>query len=80
MTYYILLEGDKEEDAMFETNILGEESLGAFYPSLGFKILNMIINQRPEYMEDLRIIDEQKRYHSITEFLDIVEKLKIKKA
>tara|TARA_B100000902_G_scaffold343311_1_gene347904 strand:+ start:271 stop:513 length:243 start_codon:yes stop_codon:yes gene_type:complete len=80
MTYYILLEGDKEEDAMFETNILGEESLGAFYPSLGFKMLHMIINQRPEYMEDLRIIDEQKKYHSITEFLDIVEKLRIKKA
>ena len=40
----------------------------------------MIIKQRPEYMEDLKIFDEQKRYHSITEFLDIVEKLKIKKA
>ena len=79
MTYYILLEGDSK-NAIWDENILGEESLGAFYPSLGFKMLHMIINQRPEYMEDLRIIDEQKKYHSITEFLDIVEKLRIKKA
>ena len=65
---------------MIETNVLGEESFGVFYPSIGFKMLNMIVNQRPEYMEDLRILDEQKKYYSITEFLDIVEKLRIKKA
>jgi hypothetical protein len=80
MTYYLLLKGDTEKDAMFETNVLGEESFGVFYPSIGFKMLNMIVNQRPEYMEDLRILDEQKKYYSITEFLDIVEKLRIKKA
>ena len=80
MTYYLLLEGDSEKDAYYDSNVLGEESFGVFYPSIGFKMLNMIVNQRPEYMEDLRILDEQKKYYSITEFLDIVEKLRVKKA
>ena len=46
MRYYLLLEGDNESDVHFETNILGEESFKVFYPSLGFNILNKIINQK----------------------------------
>ena len=80
MTYYLLLNGDDEKDVMFDTNILGEESFGVFYPSLGFNILNKIINQKPELLEDIKIIDDHKKSHTITEFLDIVEKLRIKKA
>ena len=45
MTYYLLLEGDTEEDALYDTNILGEESFGTFYPSTGFIMLNKMINQ-----------------------------------
>ena len=37
MTYYLLLKGDTEKDAMFETNVLGEESFGVFYPSMVLK-------------------------------------------
>ena len=80
MTYYLLLKGDTEKDVMFETNVLGEESFGVFYSSIGFKMLNMIINQRPELIEDIKILDEQKNYYSITEFLDRVEKWRIKRA
>ena len=80
MTYYLLLKGDTEKDVMYETNVLGEESFGVFYSSIGFKMLNMIINQRPELIEDIKILDEQKNYYSITEFLDRVEKWRIKRA
>ena len=80
MTYYLLLNGDDEKDAMYDTNILGEDSFGVFYPSLGFNILNKIINQKPELLEEIKIIDDHKNPHTITEFLDIVEKLRIKKA
>ena len=34
MTYYLLLDGDTEKDAMYDTNILGEESFKVFYPSV----------------------------------------------
>ena len=78
MTYYLLLSGDSEKDSLYETNVLGEESFDTFYPSVGFMILNRIINQKPELLESLQIVDEQKKYYKITEFLDKLEKCKIK--
>ena len=78
MTYYLLLSGDKESDTMFDSNILGEESFQVFYPSLGFSLLNRIIHKEPELLEQVKIKDEQNKSYSITEFLDKLEKWKIK--
>ena len=86
MTYYLLLNGDSEKDSLYETNVLGEESFETFYPSVGFIILNRIINQQlelgggPELLESLQIIDEHKKMYTITEFLDKLEQWKIKKS
>ena len=80
MTYYLLLSGDTEKDTLYETNVLGEESFETFYPSVGFMILNRIINQKPELLESLQIVDEQKKQYTITKFLDKLEKWKIKSA
>ena len=77
MTYYLLLSGDSEKDSLYETNVLGEESFDTFYPSVGFMILNRIINQKPELLESLQIVDEQKKYYKITEFLDKLNGLKV---
>jgi hypothetical protein len=78
MTYYLFLSGDSEKDALYETNVLGEESIETFYPSVGFMILNRIINQQPELLESLQILDEHKKSYTITKFLDKLEKWKIK--
>ena len=80
MTYYLLLSGDSEKDALYETNVLGEVSFDTFYPSIGFMILSRIINQEPELLESLRILDEHKKSYTITKFLDKLEKWKIKKS
>ena len=80
MTYYLLLSGDSEKDTLYETNVLGEESFKVFYPSMGFNMLHKIINQKPELIEDIRILDDHKTSHSITEFLDKLDKWRIKKA
>ncbi len=80
MTYYLLLNGDSEKDALYDTNVLGEESFGTFYPSVGFMILNRIINQQPELLESLQILDDHKESYTITNFLDKLEKWKIKKS
>jgi hypothetical protein len=80
MTYYLLLNGDSEKDALYETNVLGEESFDTFYPSVGFMILSRIINQQPELLESLRILDEHKKSYTITKFLDKLEKWKIKES
>ena len=43
-------------------------------------ILHRIINQEPELLESLKIIDEQKHTYNLTEFLDKLERWKIKKS
>ena len=78
MTYYLLLEGDTEEDALYDTNILGEESFGTFYPSVGFIMLNRIINDKPELLESIQILDDHKNSYTLTKFLDELEQWKIK--
>ena len=80
MIYYLLLKGDTEKDTLYETNVLGEESFGVFYPSIGFILMNKIINQRPELLEDVKILDERKKTYTIIEFLDNLEQWKIKTA
>ena len=68
MTYYLLLENDSESDTIFETNILGEESFKVFYPSLDFQLLQRLLTDKPELLEKLKIVDEQKKYYTITSF------------
>ena len=80
MTYYLLLSGDSEKDALYDTNVLGEESFETFYPSVGFMILQRIINQQPELLESLQILDDHKKQYTITEFLDKLESWKVKKS
>ena len=80
MTYYLLLQGDTEKDVFYETNVLGEESFEMFYPSIGFIILNRLVNDRPEVLETAKILDEQKNTYTITEFVDKLAQWKIKKS
>ena len=80
MTYYLLLNGDSEKDSIYETNVLGEESFETFYPSVGFTLLNRILNEKPEVLETIKILDEQKNGYTITEFVDKLAQWKIKKS
>ena len=56
MVYYLLLKGDTKEDLISESNVLGEESFGKFYPSHGFEALHKIIHNDPESLTDSRVI------------------------
>ena len=77
MTYYLLLKGDTEKDVMFETNVLGEESFGMFYTGQGMVALNNIVNKKPELIETIKILDETKHQYTLTEFFDILSKLRV---
>ena len=79
MIYYLLLKGDTEKDTIYETNVLGEESFEIFYPSIGFILMNRIINDKPEFIEHIEILDDHKTPYTITEFLDKLENWRIKK-
>ena len=78
MTYYLLLEGDSEKDAYYESNVLGEESFGMFYAGQGMVALTNIVNKKPELIETIKILDETKKSYTLTKFFDILSKLKIK--
>ena len=80
MTYYLLLKGDTEKDVFYETNVLGEESFETFYPSVGFMILKRILNDRPEIIETIEILDEKKNQYTIEQFVSKLEQWKIKKS
>ena len=78
MTYYLLLEGDSENDAYYDSNVLGEESFGMFYAGQGMVALTNIVNKKPELIETIKILDETKKSYTLTKFFDILSKLKIK--
>jgi len=78
MTYFILHKNESKENLMFSSNQLGEESLGSFYPEQGWVALNNMINTSPESIQNYIILDEKGTKYTLTEFLDIVDKLKIK--
>ena len=77
MTYYLLLSGDTEKDVYFDSNVLGEESFGMFYTGQGMVALNNIVNKKPELIETIKILDETKHQYTLTEFFDILSKLKV---
>ena len=84
MTYYLLLPGDSEEDAMYDSNILGEVSFGTFYAGQGMTALYNIFKEFKEdkdmakFVESLRIYDDKKKSYSITEFMSILSKHKVR--
>ena len=77
MTYYLLLEGDSEKDTYFDSNVLGEESFGTFYAGQGMIALTNIVNQKPELLETIKILDDYKKSYTLTEFFDLLSKLKV---
>jgi hypothetical protein len=79
MTYYLLLNDDNENDTMFDSNILGEESFGKFYPEKGFYGLLNINSSKPELLESIVIKKETGDSVTVEEFLDLIGSLKIQK-
>jgi hypothetical protein len=74
MIFYILLPNDSEKDTLNDSNILGEISFNKFKPNEGFKVLSKIINDAPEMINDVRILDNTGKKYTIEQFLDNVEK------
>ena len=79
MTYYLLLEEDTEQDALFSSNILGEESFGKFWPDEGLKALYTMKNQKPHLLSQVVVKNEKNEKLTLEEFLDVISTLKIEK-
>ena len=79
MTYYLLLTGDSEKDVYFDSNVLGEESFGKFYPEKGFRALMNIKDRNPELLEKVTVKKETGEVISLDQFIDVITTLKIQK-
>lgn len=79
MTYYLLMPGDTEEDALNEANLIGEDSFGVFWAGTGLKTLMSIVDKQPELLTLVKIrSDMSKKSYSIEEFLTAIQKLQIR--
>ena len=79
MTYYLLLEDDSEKDVYFDSNILGEESFGKFYPEKGFGALMNIKDIKPELLEKITVRKETGEVIQLDEFIEVISNLNIQK-
>ncbi len=79
MLYYLLLTGDSEKDVYFDSNVLGEESFGKFYPEKGFEALMNIKDRNPELLEKITVKKETGEVISLDQFIDVITTLKIQK-
>jgi len=77
MTYYIILEGEKPEVCQYDSGILGETTKAAFYPNKGFTRFTKIVNEHPEFLEGMKILDDNNKSYTPNQFLKKIEKLKI---
>jgi hypothetical protein len=80
MQYYILLPGDTEQDAMLETNLLGESSFKTFYAGRGLTALMKMIDSRPDMLDHINIRTDKSEYLTVEEFLTRLQPLKIIKS
>ncbi len=88
--YYILFPKDTEADCEKETNQLGtifnrrnyvtkHSFHGEFWfkPEKGYKIFEYLINQKPELVPHLRIINSKGRRISVEEFVEHISECKM---
>ena len=78
MTYYILLNEDNESDSYYHANQLGEVSFNTFHTHEGYAVLVRLIEEFPDKLKDVKIIDSSKTYYTIEQFLDTIKPYKIK--
>ena len=70
--------GDKEKEATFESNLLGESSFKTFWGVDGLKKLMWMVDKTPELLELVKIKTDKGKQLSVLEFLDEIKKLKVR--
>jgi len=78
MQFFILPSGYEQHDLMNENYLLGEQSFKVFWAGSGFNRLNRIIEQAPDVLEHIVILDDKGTTYSVEEFLDKIKKLQIR--
>ena len=80
MRYYLLLPGDTEASADYDTNLLGEDTgFGIFWPGAGLQALMSMVDSKPQMLRYVIVKDEKGRELTIEEFLKQIQNLRIKR-
>tara|TARA_Y100001963_G_C6616258_1_gene369446 strand:+ start:254 stop:490 length:237 start_codon:yes stop_codon:yes gene_type:complete len=75
------MEGEPIENCMDETNLLGEDNgFGVFWAGSGLKALMNIVQNHPDYLlgKKINIISDKGEALSVEDFLQSIEKLKVR--
>lgn len=68
---------DTEQDALNEANLLGEASFDHFWAGSALILLIKMVHNEPELLENLVIVDERGKYHTLVEFFEQIKPLKV---
>lgn len=78
-SYYILLPGQPDEYATYESNLLGELDFnGTFWVGAGLKLLMDLVTTNSKNLLGLTIKTSQNKKLKIEEFVDLLRRYKIK--
>tara|TARA_R100001443_G_scaffold90840_1_gene97332 strand:+ start:2395 stop:2640 length:246 start_codon:yes stop_codon:yes gene_type:complete len=78
MQYFILPSEYKQHDLMNENYLLGEQSFKVFWAGSGFNRFQRIIQEAPDVLEHIVILDDKGNDYTVEAFLDKIKKLKIR--
>lgn len=80
MKYFLMLPADTEKDVHFETNEIGEDTgFGVFWAGTGLAKLMAMVDKRPELLEFIKIKTDTGITLKLDEFLDKIQKLKVRR-
>lgn len=77
MTYYLLLPGQTEADAIRDTNCLGEASFGKFWSGGGLRVLMRVVAEEPELLPQCQIRTDRGEQLDVEQFLTRIQSLKV---
>jgi hypothetical protein len=69
---------DKENEATFESNLLGESSFKNFWGGAGLKKLMWMVDKTPELLPLVKIKDDKGKSYEVLDFLESISKLKVR--
>lgn len=73
MQYFLMMPGDTEETAIYDSNLLGESSFKVFWAGQGLGILMKMVESQPELLEHITIRTDKNQTLTVTDFLDEIK-------
>lgn len=79
MDYFIQLPNDTNKDLINDEHLIGHDNkFGVFWAGGGWNVLQKIINEIPNLVDKIKIIDEKGNEYSILKFIDKIKDLQIR--